>query len=69
MAQDPNEVFNEQRRQQFEQSQNARGTMETVNLEQRQAQSTNAKIQGWVINALAVFGALSAIYFILDAIF
>ena len=68
MAQDPNEIFDQQRMQKIQQQQNVRGTMETVGLEQREAQSTIAKYQVWIVNFLAVVGALAIGYLILNAV-
>jgi len=68
MGQDPNEIFDQQRMHKIQQKQDVRGTMETVGLEQREAQSSIAKYQVWIINILAIVGALAIGYLILNAV-
>lgn len=71
MAREPNEILEQQRRQRMEQQQATRGTMETVNLEQRQAQEAGpmSKVQQFALYILAAIGGIWVIVQIFDLLF
>lgn len=70
MGRDPNEIYNEQRRQNLEQKQHkSHGTLETVGLEQNRAANRLTGIQAYIVYGLAVIGALAVAYVVLSAIF
>ncbi len=70
MGRDPNEIYNEQRRQNLEQKhQKSHGTLETVGLEQNRATNRLYGAQAYIVYGLAVIGALAVAYIVLSAIF
>lgn len=69
MGRDPNEIYNEQRRQSLDKQHKSHGTLETVGLEQNRAANRLYGAQAYIVYGLAVIGALAIAYVVLSAIF
>ena len=69
MGNQQNDFESEQRRRNIGPRPDMRGTMETVGIEQHEAESRLSQLQPVVINILAVIGALAIIYLILSVLF
>ena len=65
---DPNELMNSQRHKSMKPREDVRGTLETVNLEQRE-RNASGPVPVVVINGLAIVGAIAIIYVVVDLIF
>ncbi len=65
---DPNELINSQRHKGMQPRDDVRGTLETVNLEQRE-RNLSGPLPPMLVNGLAIVGALAILYVILDLLF